>query len=143
MLWPTQWWGEWLDWCLAHIHWCSLQGLLTKWSLLRSKAQTTSNSNLNGINTCYSIRSTCNKDNCSLEKILKKKYINKSGKIHKKWTAAGISALKATKQGQELYLSFLSSHKPETITKIIYPTWGEKKDLDCCSVFHRHSFRWK
>src|SRR4029434_537889 len=54
------------------------------------------NGKLNGRKKCGRKRCTSNRDNCSLERIVKRSPFNNLGESHKEWTAAGVSASRAT-----------------------------------------------
>ena len=54
------------------------------------------NGKLNGSKKCGRKRCTSNRDNCSLERIVKRSPFKNLGEIHKEWTAAGVSASRAT-----------------------------------------------
>ena len=51
---------------------------------------------LNGRKKCGRKRCTSNRDNRSLERIVKRSPFKNLGEIHKEWTAAGVSASRAT-----------------------------------------------
>ena len=54
------------------------------------------NGKMNGRKKCGRKRCTSNWDNCSLERIVKRSPFKNLGEIHKEWTAAGVSASRAT-----------------------------------------------
>ncbi len=56
------------------------------------------NRKLSGRKKFWSKRSTTNRENCSLMRIVRQNRFKNLGELHKKWTEAGVKALRATTQ---------------------------------------------
>lgn len=84
------------------------------------------NGNLNTRKTCGRKKSAQAKGLTTASgQLIKQGLFKNLGKAHKEWTAAGISASRATRCNHDMSYNF------------------NKKQLDCCSVDHSLLFRWK
>ena len=107
------------------------------------------NGKLSGRKMCGRKKCRSNRDNRSLERIVKKRRFKNLGEIHKEWTAAGVSASRATthRRIQDMgYNCHIPCVKPLMTQRQRQKrlTWAkEKKGLDCCSVVQSPVFRWK
>ncbi|KAI2664370.1 THO complex subunit 5 [Labeo rohita] len=102
------------------------------------------NRKLSGRKKCGRKRCTTNRENRSLERLVKQSRFKNLGELHKEWTEAGVKASRATTHGHVKEFDYscrIPLVKP-LLNHRQHLTWAkEKKILDCCPVVQSPLFR--
>ncbi len=95
-----------------------------------------------GRKRCGRKKCTSNRDNRTLERIVKQNPFKNVGEIHKEWTAAGVSASRTTTHRHMQDMGFQLSHSLCQAT-LEQQTASEASRLDYCWVVQSYVLWWK
>ena len=125
------------------------QKLIAREWMFQSAVSKHMNIKLSGREKCERKRCTVSRDDCSLERNVRRRPFKNVGELHKEWTEAGVSKWRATTHRWILDTGFkcrIPLVKPLLKNKQRQKrlTWAkEKKDLVCCSVVQSPLFWWE